>query len=369
MVIKEYINKKGKKTYYFTVYLGIDPISGKKVTTSRRGFKTIKEARSALANLQIEFDQGLNSLGAPIMTYKELYELWIPLYKETVKESTYNTTTGIFERHILPTFGNLRIDKITPVHCQKFVNEKSLNFVKFKEFFNNAKRVMDYAYKLNLIKDNPFSRVIIPKSKRNETTIKYISKETLNILLEGFKAEGLTLWYAYFRLLAYTGLRKAEGLALNWSDIDFANNTITVSKTLTLGIGNHLMLSDSPKTESSNRTIAVDPETLSILKNWRLKQMPINKKVFTNKSGGYINLPKPGQMLDKITALYGLPKITVHMLRHTHTSLLFEAGVPMKAVQERLGHSTIKTTMDIYTHISKHVEEESIDTFVKYMQN
>ncbi|MFZ2258641.1 MAG: site-specific integrase, partial [Clostridiaceae bacterium] len=182
-----------------------------------------------------------------------------------------------------------------------------------------------------------------------------------------------------FRVLIYSGCRKSEALALTWNDINFNESTISISKTLANGLDNRLIV-QSPKTKTGKRVISMDPQTLEILKNWKKLQAEymlklgfnvMNKKqaVITNLKNGYINPQKIGQVMKKICTRSGIRLITPHGLRHTHCSLLFEAGATLKEVQDRLGHADIKTTMNIYAHVTEKKKEETAVKFAEYLAN
>ena len=174
-------------------------------------------------------------------------------------------------------------------------------------------------------------------------------------------------------------MRKGECLALKWSDIDFKRNTIDINKSLASGENNRLYLSPC-KTKSSVRTLDMDDATMNYLKEWRLKQqremfkLGINflsndNLIFANSKGTYTVLSKPQRWDNAICKKYGLRHIKVHGFRHTHASLLFDAGVSMKDVKERLGHSDITTTMNIYTHVTENKAKETANSFAKFMES
>ncbi len=179
-------------------------------------------------------------------------------------------------------------------------------------------------------------------------------------------------------LIAFTGLRKGEMLALTWNDINFKDECLTVNKSLATGENDELII-QSPKTESSIRTISLDKGTLSTLKQWKREQAELllafgfnalrnNQLIFSkphNNEVFYLN--KPRSVLVKVCDDNNLPRIHIHGFRHTHCSLLFEAGVPVKDVQERLGHSDIQTTMNIYTHVSQDSKDRSAELFQAYI--
>lgn len=160
-----------------------------------------------------------------------------------------------------------------------------------------------------------------------------------------------------FRLLAFSGMRKGEALALTWRDINFKTNEIRINKALSRGKDNKLYIKSTKTNEA--RTIKMDEKTMNILRMWKKKQKEDNFKlgfntskpsqlVFSNEKNEFIQPTKTREWILYVQEKYNLKKVTTHGLRHTHCSLLFEAGATLKEVQDRLGHSDIKTTMNIY---------------------
>lgn len=368
--IKSYKQKDGTTTYWFTMYLGQDPMTGEPVTVTRRGFKTKAEAKSTQAMLKYEFDNGLY-LKDTEDTYKSLHEAWRESYKLTVKESTLNKVDQIFRDHILPYFGKLKLDKITPILCQRYYNEITKKYKKGGQYYNYARKCMDFArVPLLHIRENPFDLVV--KQKENQeikqgNQYKFLEVEELTLLLETIKKTEDPIWYVFFRLISYTGLRKGEALALKWDDIE--GSEIVINKTYTRGLENRLMV-DTAKTPKSMRRILLDPVTQSILRKWKKNQkvISIDGLIFTNPNTSRVYSPsKPNKILDRVIDRHGLKHITVHDLRHTHCCHLFDAKVGIKEVQDRLGHKDIKTTLNVYNHVTEFRRKGSLDKFTKHM--
>ncbi|WP_321378370.1 tyrosine-type recombinase/integrase [Trichococcus shcherbakoviae] len=378
--IKEYIKKDGSKAYMFQTYLGVDPATGKPRKTTRRGFSTKKEAALSLSRLKFEVEEdGFQKVNHD--TFEEIYLLWFDsAYKNTVKESTYVKTKETFRLHILPAFGSMKLNKISVTYCQTTVNNWCDSLAKYRVMKNYVTKVLDYSITLGLLKDNPMRKIIMPRRKEivdGEKVENFYNKEELQHFLDCIKSDGFARWNALFRLLAFTGFRKGEALALEWKDIDFNQSTVTVNKTLAKGEDNKLII-QSPKTKTSVRTVSVDPGTMQLLKEWRKEQatdflklgfntMNPSQVVFTTYKNDYMQLATVTNRINKIIKKHDLKVITVHGLRHTHCSLLFEAGASIQEVKERLGHSDIKTTMNIYTHVTQQAKEGTAEKFAAYV--
>lgn len=378
--IEEYTTPAGKKRYRFNIYVGKDEKTGASIQIRKRGYKTRKEAEQAYLNYQVkisngEYDPNSNSN----VKFSKFIEDWLKVYQPTVKESTYATTLRIIDNHIKKDLGNYRLNKLTVAICQNTVNEWAKTSPKvFGRYARYTAKILDYAIKLELITSNPMKKVILPKVKREakEFTNFYTKKE-LNDFLFWAKDYSFRA-YVFFKLLAYSGLRKGEALALTWNEIDFKEGTLRVEKTLTTGLANTVIVS-TPKTRSSIRTIWLEEPILHDLLQWKKVQRQnlffidenvYNREqlVFATSNNKHLQLVEPSQWNDAITKKHHLRRITVHGFRHTHASLLFEAGVSMQDVKERLGHSSIKTTMDIYTHVTNARKKETSIKFSSYME-
>lgn len=371
--------KDGKNYYKFQLYVGLDPLTSKPIKTTRRGFKTKKEAQLALSRLQIEIEQGTFRKQTSD-TYQDVYNLWIERYKLTVKESTFVKTKEIFKLHILPLFGQYKIEKINVQVCQKHINTWFATLKKYRSIKAYASKVLDYAVTLGILSNNVMKNVTMPVNIEPPKEIEqenFYTKEQLIQFLNYLKQEGNFKHYALFRLLAFSGMRKGEALALTWNDIDFRKNEIRINKTLSSGENNRLFV-QTPKTKNSIRTLKMDKITMNILEEWNKIQkqdylkLGINtlkpkQLVFSNENNEYLQPAMTRKWILRIQDKYDLPKITTHGLRHTHCSLLFEAGASIKEVQERLGHSDIQTTMNIYTHVTEKAKDEAVRKFASYM--
>lgn len=379
-MIKQYTKKDGKNYYTVHIYLGKDEITGKDRYTTRRGFKTKKEALLCEAKIKTEIaNNGL--LNTDVTTFKEIYELWYEGYQHTIKESTLLVNQHIFNL-LLDKLENMQLKKLTLPYCQKIINNysKSFSLSVLKKIKIYGSMILDYAVKMKVIYSNPMKDVLLPKKKDDITSDdkdKYYSKEELKQFLELVESEQDIKLTAMFRLLAYTGIRKGELLALNWDDIDFTNNMITVNKTLALNTEKKIVV-QTPKSKSSIRSISIDEQTVNILKRWKLKQrerflmigtrIKKHQSCFTEEvTNSYLYLNFMNANLKRICKKNEFKLIKVHGFRHTHCSLLFESGFTIQEVQDRLDYSGLKTTMSIYAHVTEKQRDNMADKFAKFM--
>jgi integrase len=383
-IFTEYKKKNGTKAWQFQAYLGTNVNTGKPVKTTRRNFRTKKEAQLALSRLQVDFENNNRMLKKEkVMTFKQLYDLWLVQYRLKVKPSTVATSKRFIENYALEHFGKLEVDKISVRFCQQIVNDWHEQYKQYHYFRKVVGQVLQFGIQMEIIDSNPMRKTILPRKKEVEKFPNFYNKQQLerffNCLNDHIETSGRTSTklLAFFRLLAFTGARKSEVLALQWSDINFLTAELTIGKTLALDEYDEIIIQE-PKTTSSQRKIQLDKQTLTILKQWQINQKEWyfalgystakqNQLLFTNKFNEMYYPQAPNDWLYNILEKYNLPKITLHGFRHTHCSLLFESGATVKEVQERMGHKDIKTTMNIYTHVTPEKIQETGERFAQYV--
>lgn len=379
--IKEYTTKKGS-LYKIVGYLGTDPLTGKQVNIKKGGFTTKHDANVYLSQavIKLQNNQYIDSTSHVSKTYQEVYEEWLLQYKNTVKESTFFKTQSMFKNNILPIFSNLRINSITTTFIQDNANKWFEKYKNYKKIINYNFSVLAYALRMGYIHVNHKDRFVMPKKirVRKDESMSYYTKDELIELLEYIKQDTSIEWLSFFRLLAFTGMRKGECLALTWNDIDLTNQTVTVNKTLAVGM-NSKQIVQPPKTLESYRTITLDDNTVSWLKKWKIEQakallkfghnaMSENQLVYCQCSKNKMYcLGKPATMLKQVCKKHNFKIINIHGFRHTHASLLFESGATMEVVRDRLGHTDIQTTVNIYTHVTQKSRDKTAQNFANYM--
>ncbi len=387
-LIKPYKLKDGKTYYRFRYFAGFDEQHHQKYIT-RSTFKTKKAAEIELAKIIREIEEkGLPSQKA--YTFEELYLEWRENeYKNSVRAITVSRTDDLFRLHILPILGKMKVQKITPKHCLTAVNKWREYYVHFKVLKSHTQNVLDYAQLINVIRDNPMRAIKMPKAPaeleyREVRQENFYSRNELHHFLCTAKEQLSTGAYTLFHTLAYTGLRKGELLALNWFDIDYQKQTVSITKSYTTING--VLTITKPKNQTSYRTLVLDHDTMHLLNTWQKEQEELyhsinltpppmkERPVFT-----YLNYYNeivrcyPDYPNNILKTFYKknptMKKISPHGFRHTHTTLLFESGAGMKEVQERLGHSTkdIHTTFSVYTHVSNERRIEAIEKLSHYL--
>ncbi|MDW8680954.1 Arm DNA-binding domain-containing protein [Streptococcus suis] len=244
--------KKGDSTaYYFKAYHGLDPLTGKKIITKRRGFKTEREARLAEAKCLTEYEKKTFRSRNVTTTFRQVYEVWKEHYKNTVKESTFVSQIDKADRLILPIFGDKAVNKITLTMCQSQVNKWADEYKRFSGIISIANQIFDYAISMELIESNPMRKTLKPKrqKKDKDELEQFYNKDELREFFSIVEKMEDPEMLTFFRLLAFTGMRKNEVGGLSWSDIDLKAAQLKVNKTLAKGENNKTIF-QTPKTKT-----------------------------------------------------------------------------------------------------------------------
>ncbi|SJZ49413.1 Site-specific recombinase XerD [Pilibacter termitis] len=386
MKIIEYTTKKKEIRYIAKgVYIGTDCLTGKPKRTNITG-KTKTDVKLKYERAKLEFLQNGSTTRekVSISTFEELAKVWFEMYKTTVKSNTLSQMESLLNVHILPPLKEYKVEKITSYLLQKIVNTWADNannhngFKRYSYAFSTVKRILKYAVSLDVIEVNPALNVYIPQSKSDKTIkkIKYFNKQDLKTFLNAIECLSPCytheMYKAYFYLLAHTGIRPSEGLAMSWQDVDFTSGTIRITKTL----NRKAKLEDSPKTKKSNRTLLLDTTTLQTLKKWKLFQSKEKLKLGVGRANlifcpiheeSYLFHNTVRNFAKRIFRENGLNDIGLHGFRHTYATMLLSADVPYKIIQERLGHENITMTMNTYSHLEQSKEKQAILLFENYM--
>ncbi|WP_368396877.1 tyrosine-type recombinase/integrase [Streptococcus oralis] len=383
MKITQYTKKDGSIVYRSSIYLGIDSMTGKKVKTTISA-RTKNRLKIKAIQAKVEFEKNGSTImkAVNVTTYEELTELWLENYCHTVKHSTLIGVKNNIRKYLLPAFGDYKLDKLTPPIIQHQVNQWAIDYNQLGEGYQQYnqlhalnKRILSYAVSIQVISTNPASDIIVPRRKPKEgQKLKYLDDDNLKKFLAYLDQLPNTTKDFYdtvlYKTLLATGLRIRECLALEWSDIDLQNGSISVTKTL-----NTLKEITSPKSKSSIREISLDTKTVLLLRLYKARQGQIGReigvtyeRVFSDSFDNYREAGALRFRLEKHLKLAGCPRLSFHAFRHTHASILLNAGLPYKDIQTRLGHSKISMTMDIYSHLSKENKKKATSFYEKAIE-
>ena len=371
MEINEIKKKDGSTVYRANIYLGVDVITGKKVTTKVTA-RTKKELKTKAQQAQFDFKANGSTRfkASTITTYKELALLWWDSYKDTVKPNTQDNVHKILNNHILPLFGSFKLDKLTTPLIQSIINKVANKtnkgetgaYLYYDKIHALNKRILQYGVVMQAIPFNPAREVILPRNiqKAKRQKVKHFNNEELRQFIDYLDSLDSNRYRYYYETVLYkfllaTGCRINEALALSWSDIDLDNSVVHITKTL-----NCELELNSPKSKSGYRDIDIDQQTATMMKRYQRKQTQEAWKLGRTETVVFSDFiktyPSSKSALSRLRSHFkkaGVNNIGFHGFRHTHASLLLNSGIPYKELQHRLGHSTLSMTMDTYSHLSK----------------
>ncbi|WP_433956945.1 tyrosine-type recombinase/integrase [Cytobacillus horneckiae] len=370
-------NKQGYK-WKCTKEAPREPITGERRQVTRRA-DTKKEAESkvddAIAEIKRKDTNGFSNEMDEI-TVKELFSRWFELImKRKVKETTFREYNNAYQYRILPVLGDYKVKQLNTMILQKYINDLSDEGLspRYVEYISTILYgALGSARKWGIILQNPLQDVEKPRPRRVEQ--KTWTLEEMNTFLSVTKLENYRL-YMIVNIALNTGCRRGEILSLTWSDIEKESNNLSVQRTLIYDKDGFRF--SSPKSESSIRKIKLGGSLIKELDRWKVyqnkfkmafrNQFEENDLIFTTNTGKPIFPRSLTSDFNKGIKNANVTKIRFHDLRHTHATMCLEAGMSIKDVQVRLGHTSIKTTGDVYAHVTESMKEKSVDLFEKYI--
>ncbi len=350
--------------------------------TRRRGFATRRAAQAALTKTLRDLSDQTYVLPLRQTFGEYLTATWLPAIRSTVRPSTYDSYARNIRIHVTPKslaavsvqqvqapmLNALYADLLEGQH-RRPLSPRSVSYV-----HTILHRALRDAVRWNLLARNPSDFADPPRARPSEQVRErtWTSIEVARFLKATSASRHSTLW----RLYATTGLRRGEALGLRWDDIDLSGGRLSVNRTL---VQSHDYAREdtglswgTPKTARGRRTVALDPDTVAALRAHRARQFEERLRagsgyddqglVFCSRAGEPLHPKVISNLFRKAVQRHDMPYLSVHGLRHTWATLALQAGVHPKIVQERLGHSTISITLDIYSHVNPAMDAEAANT-------
>ena len=304
-----------------------------------------RDAYKLLAEINHEINTGRYKDIKP-MTFREFAAKWLARQKPNLKTSSYEKYAGVVNKELIVKFGDTQMSKIDTEMIQDWLTGLSTRGLKpssVNTYFATMRKLMADAVKWEYVHINPAA--IVDRPKIPKTEIDFLSPEEIGRLLTAAKNKPRD--HAVLMVLAMTGLRIGEALALSWDDIDLEAKTISITKNVHAGV------ISTPKTAGSRRKV-IFPEALKMeLMNYQLT-CPITKAnlVFPSQAGTPLDRNHVrNRMLSPALIRAGLRHVTVHSLRHSYATMLIAQGENLKFIQRQLGHSSMRVTFDRYGHL------------------
>lgn len=357
-----------KKGYYYAVLNYKDSCGKRKTKWISTGFPVKgnkKRAEAFLADVKRNFipedtkgiDEG--------MLFADYMEKWLDIIKGSIAIPTFASYSNMVERIIVPYFREkeITLENLTAKDIQEFYLHElgRVSASTVIHYHANIHKALKYAVKIDLIDTNPADKVERPK--RDHYVGSFYDADEINALFEAAKGTKLELPILFG---AFYGLRRSEVIGLKWDAIDFEKNTITIRHTVTqcnVDGKSTIVISDTTKTKSSRRTLPLVPfvrERLLLLKEEQEENRRLCGRSYKKEYMGYVCINEIGDLIkphyvtesfQKLLKANEFRRIRFHDLRHSCASLLLANGVPMKQIQEWLGHSDFSTTANIYAHL------------------
>lgn len=352
-----FFRKRGKKWYY-TIEIGT---GSTRKRIERVGGRTKAEAEKARAAALAEYTvTGSVDKGAKI-TYRELADEWTKDNLSQRRAKTQEAYNSILKNHLVPIIGDKRIRDIRPRDLQALLNSeaKHVSVSLMRSLHAVLSLTFDFAVFCEYLKDTPMRGVVTPEARPLAERRAFTQEEfkELTAYLERRPEILLPVLISY-----HTGARKGEVLALTWEDIDFEEKKLRINKTVL----HNGTVQDTTKSKSGMRTIAIGERLVKILKAAHAQQAKDRLRYgkFYRDSGrvcrhedGTAVRPPQMQVVGEYARKHFPPGLCFHSLRHTHATMLLEAGEDLELVSKRLGHASISTTAKVYSHVLAHREQ------------
>ena len=359
-----YTTKKG------TLYKARITIKGKRYT--KAGFTTKRGAREWIDRLKKSKIEG--TLSDPNGITFSAYAKHFIDHQHGLehKRKTIEGYESILSYHLLPYFKNKRIRSITTIDVNIFFDSlaKEGLAVKTKRNIRNVLNgIMVLAVQENVIGFNPLTKIPVFRETKKENRRALTGGEVRQLLhaldayyekKKNYKNVNMLI-YPYVYLAIYTGARRGELCALTWDDIDVEKCTVSINKS----INEHLDI-EVPKTTNAYRVNVIPKDVMAKLLPFKDSKC---NKVFHTCTGEYIKPSNIARAFRNILKFSALPHICLHELRHTHATLALRAGVPITDISKQLGHASISTTLDFYSHASNESSENVVKGFSKIVDN
>lgn len=385
MVTGSIYERKG--IYYAIVSYYVDGRRKQKSVSTGLPVKGNKRrALEFLENLKRTYEtkESMENMDGSRLLMTDYMDEWLKIVKPLVERATYKSYDNMVSARIRPHFEklNLLLTEVEPKHIKMLYDEileqgyTTNTVIHYHAVLHQA---LAYAVKNDYILSNPADQVKRPK--KNKHISSFYTKEEILTLLDIAKDDPI---YILIVLSAYYGFRRSETLGMRWSAIDFENKTITVNHKVTELTENGKTIvyaEDKLKTKSSYRTLPLIPVVEEKLLEHKAK-LERNQKLFGNsyckEYMDYVCVDEMGKLFRPnfvsdhfgwLLKKYGLKKLTFKELRHSCASMLVAEGIPMKSIQEWLGHSNFSTTADIYSHIDYHAKQQSATAIGNALQS
>ena len=359
------IIKRSERIWVVRVFMGRDQRTGKRRYCNKTIHGTRKDAQAYLNG--VLRDQDLGRFVEPTkMRLDAFLESWLEeVAKPKLRESTYNGYADVVRLHVQEVIGAQQLSELTPFKLQSYyakLREQQVGVATLKKLHVVIASSLNHALRLGLLTTNPAKSVEVARLRTGlrEDKVRVIKPDEAKRFLEAAQQQhhGLALILALS-----TGMRPGEYLALLWQDIDLDNGRLVVQRSL-YRIRKGGWRFEPPKTKGSHRTVTLPAGLVELLREHKAAQPEIDPekpdfvfRTYTGQPVHSINLRRLA--LKRTLQVAGLdPRLHLYSLRHSHATSLLQAGINPKIVAERLGHSSVHMTLDVYSHVIPSMQQE-----------
>lgn len=376
------IKNEGKRGTSYTVIVDTNTNGDRK--QKKKTFKGKKEAEKWLGDTIAAVNRG--TYFEPVKTtVEEHLKDWLNTYgKQNLAPTTLQGYDIIIKKHLIPALGNISLSELKPKHIKDYYTKalesgrkdgkkalgRGLSATTVSQHHRVLREALQHALELEMIVRNPCDAAKPPRKVKHE--ISFLPAEDANSIIELFRD---THMYIPVFLAVTTGARRAEILGLKWQDVNLEGRVINIKRGLYITKDAGLFFKE-PKNKTSKRAIAISPEVVKVLGKHEHKQkkdkLSVGKKhqgddlVCCLPGGEMVNPSTFSKRFQEVVSSAGF-KVRLHDLRHAHASYLLKQGIHPKVVSERLGHSNIAMTMDLYSHIAPTLQQDAADGLDKVL--
>lgn len=370
--MRGHIRKRGR-SWSYVVDVG-ESASGRRRQQWRSGFATKREAEGALAEVVQRINAG-SFVEPSKQTVAQFLEEWLASIASSVRPSTYATYAMLCRKHLSPRLGAIPLQRVSVAQLNDLYamlledgrrdGKGGLSPRTVRYIHGTIRKALAEAVRWGRLPRNVADLASPPRARTTSQPVTWAAQE-LRAFLEHVRGDRL---YPLYHLAATTGLRRGEVLGARWRDLDLENGRLAVSQTV-ISVDYHIKFS-TPKTARGRRSVAIDTETVRVLREHRKRQLEERLAlggyaedlglVFCAFDGRPIHPSNLSKWFAKLVARAGVPRIRFHDLRHTHATLALAAGIHPKVVSERLGHSSVSITLDTYSHAIPAMEAEAAE--------
>lgn len=388
-----YIKFLGENKYQATISAGYDELGNRKRVYKTFTAKDEDAALKKAIKLETKVEKGTLQVSTKY-TFSQYVDQWKKDAERKLAPKTYLRYCELLNSRIIPYMGKVKIEKITPALLKNFYNELrkpqkreqikkdgskkvtvyNLSETTIRHHHRLIRSILQIAYKEGLLQENPCARVDAPIADKKDLAI--YDEEQILALIKSLENEDIQ-YRASVHIALSGGLRLGEICGLEWKDVNYKDNSITISRTSQY-LPKKGVITKCPKNETSNRTIMLPSDTMALIKEleqsqrikavklgtkWQGRKFNSNSKVtgrlFTTELGAPMHPHTPSKWFHKFLKANNLPPLPFHGLRHTSASYLIACGLDVVTVAKRLGHADTNTTLKVYAHAFEKLDKSA----------